>query len=358
MTMDRLKLRSQQIATLISTLKQVFINAKVVNGVCTLTRPDGSSFSFLVPEEDYNILLQGDKGAVGDRGDSAFQVYKRNGGTLSETAWLESLKGEQGEAGEPGDDAVDGIDGTDAVDPVIDDAVISVDPFLEEPVIKLLKREDNHYVLDIKFCKSPIGDPGEPAPDEILKIGSVTVSDKVYSRVSVKNDGLETSLDFILYKGDQGIKGNDAEPAIDGTVPDITASINMISEDSVPSVTKEVKEDDIWHLTFNIPKGKKGAIGKQGMTGPRATLVTDINYVSITDDINFINGPDINSFKPFWFTVGDIKHFGYSLRDENKIVQMVFDETGNLVGVRNKSNGYVFGSLTEDWISLSDMERS
>ena len=209
--MDRLKLRSQQVATLISTLKQVFINAKVVNGICTLTRPDGSSFSFLVPEEDYNILLQGDKGAIGDKGDSAFQVYKRNGGTLSETAWLESLKGEQGEAGEPGDDAVDGIDGIDAVDPVIwklykdniDElysGLITPAEF-EQNISKVW--EDNHYILDIKFCKSPIGDPGESAPDEILKIGSVTVSDKVYSRVSVENDGLETSLDFILYKGDQ-----------------------------------------------------------------------------------------------------------------------------------------------------------
>lgn len=40
---------------------------------------------------------------VGPKGDSAYEVYLKNGGTLSEKEWLESLKGEQGEKGEKGD---------------------------------------------------------------------------------------------------------------------------------------------------------------------------------------------------------------------------------------------------------------
>ena len=39
---------------------------------------------------------------IGPKGLSAYEVYVKNGGTLSETEWLESLRGEQGPKGEPG----------------------------------------------------------------------------------------------------------------------------------------------------------------------------------------------------------------------------------------------------------------
>ena len=39
---------------------------------------------------------------IGPKGLSAYEVYVKNGGTLSEAEWLESLRGEQGPQGEPG----------------------------------------------------------------------------------------------------------------------------------------------------------------------------------------------------------------------------------------------------------------
>ncbi len=39
---------------------------------------------------------------IGPKGLSAYEVYVKNGGTLSETEWLKSLRGEQGPQGEPG----------------------------------------------------------------------------------------------------------------------------------------------------------------------------------------------------------------------------------------------------------------
>ncbi len=39
---------------------------------------------------------------IGPKGLSAYEVYVKNGGTLSETEWLESLRGEQGLQGKPG----------------------------------------------------------------------------------------------------------------------------------------------------------------------------------------------------------------------------------------------------------------
>ena len=51
---------------------------------------------------------------VGPQGLSAYEVYQKNGGKLSEEEWLESLKGEKGEPGKDGMDGIDGIDGKDA----------------------------------------------------------------------------------------------------------------------------------------------------------------------------------------------------------------------------------------------------
>lgn len=42
------------------------------------------------------------KGEQGEQGESAYDIYVRNGGTLSETEWLASLKGQQGERGPKG----------------------------------------------------------------------------------------------------------------------------------------------------------------------------------------------------------------------------------------------------------------
>lgn len=44
---------------------------------------------------------------------SAYEVYLKNGGTLSEEEWLESLKGDTGPTGANGIDGIDGKDGKD-----------------------------------------------------------------------------------------------------------------------------------------------------------------------------------------------------------------------------------------------------
>lgn len=59
-----------------------------------------------------NGALTGSIHEVGAEGLSAYGVYLKNGGTLSETEWLDSLKGESGK------DGVNGIDGKDGYTPV------------------------------------------------------------------------------------------------------------------------------------------------------------------------------------------------------------------------------------------------
>lgn len=52
-------------------------------------------------------------GPQGEKGLSAYEVYLKNGGTLTETEWLDSLKGETGKDGINGQDGYTPIRGTD-----------------------------------------------------------------------------------------------------------------------------------------------------------------------------------------------------------------------------------------------------
>ena len=52
-------------------------------------------------EVDIEVEIEA-SGPAGKNGKSAYEIYVDNGGTLSETEWLDSLKGSPGEKGEDG----------------------------------------------------------------------------------------------------------------------------------------------------------------------------------------------------------------------------------------------------------------
>lgn len=52
-------------------------------------------------------------GPRGKDGLSAYEIYVKNGGTLRETEWLASLKGQTGEPGQNGTDGYTPVKGTD-----------------------------------------------------------------------------------------------------------------------------------------------------------------------------------------------------------------------------------------------------
>lgn len=63
-----------------------------------------------------DIEESGPPGEKGEPGLSAYEVYLNTGGTLTETEWLDSLKGEKGKDGADGKNGEDGytpIKGTD-----------------------------------------------------------------------------------------------------------------------------------------------------------------------------------------------------------------------------------------------------
>lgn len=73
-----------------------------------------------------------ESGPQGPPGLSAYEVYLKNGGTLSETEWLESLKGETGGPGADGKDGQNGADGKDGYTPIK-----GKDYFTEEDIASL-----------------------------------------------------------------------------------------------------------------------------------------------------------------------------------------------------------------------------
>lgn len=80
-----------------------------------------------------------ESGPQGPPGLSAYEVYLKNGGTLSETEWLESLKGETGGPGADGKDGIDGKDGQNGADGKDGyTPVKGVDYFTEEDINEVL----------------------------------------------------------------------------------------------------------------------------------------------------------------------------------------------------------------------------
>ena len=86
---------------------------------------------------------QGDPGIQGPPGLSAYEIYLQHGGTLSETEWLESLKGETGDTGADGKDGVNGKDGEDGYTPVK-----GKDYFTEEDIAEILSKIPEEYITE------------------------------------------------------------------------------------------------------------------------------------------------------------------------------------------------------------------
>ena len=59
--------------------------------------------------------LEGNVKEMGPKGLSAYELYINNGGTLSESEWLESLKGEKGDKGEQGEQGIQGPQGEQGI---------------------------------------------------------------------------------------------------------------------------------------------------------------------------------------------------------------------------------------------------
>lgn len=355
-----MRVQNKQVEELEDFFNKTVVKAEVVDNIVTLKRADGQTFSFSIANQDAPDGLPGDKGDDGDKGDSAYDVYARNGGELSEEAWVNSLKGPTGPQGDPGDDGVDGVDGVSGITPTISGGTISVDNTLTDPTVTI-SEEDNQYTLHFVVPEGPKGVKGFPAIDKEIKVGTIATVDIPPYGVKISESIDETFLNFTLLRGAHGRDGKDAI-ATNGISPDVTLSVNMISENLMPSVTKTV-EDDTWHLTLNIPKGPKGESGPQGKEGKRASINPDIQYINITDNEGLINAPDFNSFRPITFKIGDIRFFGWSLRGPDtveynygKIVQCAVNEDISLSIIRTKDNRNVFGFIDEGWIPNNEIK--
>ena len=305
----------------------VITSAEEHEGFTTLRRYDGQTFAFFAANDD---ILRGD---TGDKGMSTYEDYVSNGGKLSTEAWLESLyypKGPKGEHGEQGDTGPQGIPGDNFK------LVRGYVTFTRtgRPSAYLTKSSGNNYILDVKI----------PTTNDIpVRMGTVhTLDSSLDPTGTLEKDYDNAIINLSIPQGPSSVI--EVLPTEDD-YPDINFFVNMQPYDAPLSVTDDIQEK-VWNITFNIPSGIKGDQGDQGPTGYKTGQ--DVTYNKIIDSEGVINAPGKGSFLPVKFKKDSVLFFGWSCRTQKSIFQTAFGTDGTLIS-RTKSNGFVFGTISEGW---------
>lgn len=348
-----MKLSEEQIENIKLLKQNLLTNVRQDNNTLTFVMADGSERTFSVTDIgiDLNEALKGDKGPAGERGFSPYDIYRNQGGTLSESAWIDSLKGPVGEQGDPGRDGMDAEETTIIDKVMISDFIVTNNIMISDPVADLVEKSLGNYALRLTLPSTWPNRWIEPyqQPEFTIKVGTVTTVKDKNPVVSVNNEDNATVLNFQIPVGEQGDPGNDAtELPIDGNIVDVNVSVNMISENKEPFVTVN-EQDKVWNFVLNIPKGLQGDIGNQGPTGASITQNSAVEYVTITDNLAEINNPINGKFKPFVFTKNNSKCFGFSASDSNGTIQLVAKEDGTAMFIRK---GTIFNDINDGWISV------
>lgn len=347
-----MKLSEEQIENIELLKQNILTNVKQDRSTLTFVMADGSERTFDVTDIgiDLNETLKGDKGPVGERGFSPYDIYKENGGTLSESAWIDSLKGPAGEQGDPGRDGEDAEETTIIDKIMISDFIVTDNIMISDPVADLVEKSLGNYALRLTVPSTWSSRWIEPyqQPEFSVKVGTVTtVKDKSPS-VTVNNKDNVAVLNFQIPVGEQGDPGNDAvELANDGDIIDVNVSVNMISANREPFITASA-QDKVWNFVLNIPKGVQGDIGDQGPTGTSMKQDSAVEYVTVTDDLAEINNPTSGKFKPFVFVNNGNRYFGFSASNNNGTIQLAAKEGGTAMFTRK---GTIFNGINDGWIS-------
>ena len=118
--------------------------------------------------EPVQELKAGSIGTLGPQGLSAYQIYLANGGTLSETEWLKSLKGEKGDSFSIKKTYSSTIEMQEDLDNMnINDYVMIASSISEEDNAKLYVKTSEGWVFITDFSGSQgiQGPQGETAQD-------------------------------------------------------------------------------------------------------------------------------------------------------------------------------------------------
>lgn len=189
-----------------------------------------------VAEIEVEIQESGPAGEQGPPGLSAYEVYLVNGGTLSETEWLESLKGETGSEGAAGKDGVDGKDGVNGVDGKDGyTPVKGVDYFTEEDIASLnIPTKTSQLENDSDFVDSKYVD------DAIANI------DTSGSDVDLTNYYTKDEIEVLIDQNEPGCKIYIAKDVYSRTTasPDSIYSTSQAGKNILAAVQKAYDNGD------------------------------------------------------------------------------------------------------------------
>ena len=155
-------------------------------------------------EENINI----DVSEAGPQGLSAYEVYVKNGGTLTEEAWLESLKGQNG-----------------------------ITPNITIGTTQTLDAGSNATVAKTGTILNPVfsfgipqGIQGETGVTPELQIGTVQTGSS--SSATITGTAEEPVLNLTLQKGDKVVSARGTEPdIINASVKAYIAGVNRLLRD-------------------------------------------------------------------------------------------------------------------------------
>lgn len=323
----------------VSAFEDIFLNSvkKITqqDSIVTVTLADNTSYDFFTPEYPAITI---EKGETGEAGDSAYDLYRQSGGSLSAEAWIDSFKGPTGERGWRGYQGEQGEQGT----PGRDFNPIAGNIFLTDSDTATATLTGNVLSLTIPAVKS------NGLREEPLHLGKVTtVSTGGKATASLKKTGDDAELLLSLPRGQQGIRGDNAVAAVDGKNPSVLVNISMDKEISVPSM-EATTIGNTWDFKINVPEGKRGDIGT---VTSNTVSDKDISYLEIVTMEGLINAPSFNSFMPIAVTLNGDLCYGWSFRNGAKdgfITQTVWNSKGKRL-TRKKAKGYVFANITEGW---------
>ena len=275
--------------------------------VVTLTRADGTEFSFTTYGGEG---VQGSKGPTGDTGDtgaSAYQAYVRDGRTsaASETAWINSLKGETGDAGAAGTNGSKGSTGSAGTTPTFSVGTVTKLSAGSTPTASLTK-SGNTYKINVGIPVGASGTSGSAGTTPTLKMGTVsTIANNGTPTISISQSGTTYTINLGIPRGATGAAGT-ATGGTNGVTPTVNFAVTMGLS---TNVTKSVS-GNTWTITLTVPNGTKGDKGATGATGSSGT--STVSYVPIQTSTSYLNSPTGNRFYGICATVNGGRFFGWS----------------------------------------------
>ena len=226
--------------------------------------------------------LGGIASETGIQGLSAYEVYKKNGGTLSETEWLESLNGEKGEKGDKGDKGDTGEQGE----------AFTYDMFTDEQLIALIGPKGEKGDKGDAGEKGDKGDAGEQGPQGIQ--GPRGLQGPQGPKGDIGPQGEQGLQGIQGPKGDQGIQGPKGDKGDKGDAADVDLTPYAKKED-IPDVSNFVEDSDYVHTDNNFTDEDKSKLdGLENFSGNSA----DVDYLdsdvesTLTNIINDIGSLD------------------------------------------------------------------